>query len=78
MTAAQERRINREERILRRCPNQNDSAFFNVRQENVLLRAIEPVQFIDKQDRAPAGVGEFSAGLLQHIANLFDAGGHRV
>ena len=58
LAAAQERRVDREERVLRRRPDQDDAAFLDVRQQHVLLGAIEAVQLIDEQDGAPAAVGQ--------------------
>ena len=56
LAAADERRIDREKRVLRGRPDQNDDAFLHVRKEDILLRPVEAMDFVDEQDGAPAAV----------------------
>ncbi len=78
LAAAQERRVDREERILRRRADQDDAPFLHIRQQHVLLRAVEAVQLVHEQDRAPATRLQFRPRLRQQIADLLDADGDRV
>ena len=78
LAAAQERRVDGEERVLRRRADQDDAAFLDVGQQHVLLRAVEAVQFIDEQDGAPAGVGQLGAGFFEQLAHFLDADGDGV
>jgi hypothetical protein len=43
-----------------------------------LLRPIEAVQLVDKEDGALAGFFELVFGLIQQLAYFFDSGGNRV
>ena len=45
-----ERRIDEEERIVRRCANENDVAAIDIGEKHVLLCLVEAVDLIDKQD----------------------------
>ena len=48
LRAADERRVHREEWVLSRCPNQDDPAGLNVRQEDILLGTVKAVD-LDKK-----------------------------
>ena len=51
---------------MRRCADQADDAVFDVGQEQILLRLVEPVQFVDEDDcrlRPPSRDGEDVAQL---------------
>ena len=56
LAPADQRRIHRKKRILRRRPHQHDQPRLHIRQQNILLRAIEPVNLIEKQNRPLAAV----------------------
>ena len=56
LAAAQQRRVDREERVLRRRPDQDDDAVLDVRQQHVLLGLVEAVDLVEEQDR-PLAVG---------------------
>ena len=64
--------------ILRRGSDEDDPALLDVGQQHVLLGAVEAVQFVDEQDGPPAGLLQFGAGLLEHLAHFLDAGGDGV
>ena len=55
LAAAQQRRVDGEERVLRRGADEDDAALLHVGQQHVLLGAVEAVQLIDEEDGAPAG-----------------------
>ena len=73
--AADQRAVEREERILRGRADKDHDAFFDVGQEHVLLGAVEAMDFVDEQQRALAGGGEQIAGLVENFAEFFDAAG---
>ena len=62
LAPADERRVNRKERILRRRSDQQNMAGFNVGQKNVLLGAVETVDFVEEENGTLAGVSEAVAG----------------
>ena len=66
----------REERILRRRADEDHDAFFHVRQQHILLGAVEAVDFVDEQQRLLPARREPVAGLVQHLAQFLDAAGH--
>src|SRR5436305_1014529 len=75
LAAAQERRIDSKEWVLRSGPEENDSAFLDVRQQDILLRPIEVMQFVDEQDGPLPRVFEAGSSGFQDFADLLDAGG---
>ena len=52
LRAADQRPVDREERVFRRRAEQADGAAFHIGQQRVLLRAVEAVDFVDEEDRA--------------------------
>ncbi len=70
LTAAQERRIDGEERVLRGGADEDDSAFFHIGQQHVLLGAIEAVQFIDEQNGPLAGGLQLGTCFLKKLRAL--------
>ena len=68
--AAQQGRVDREKRILRRRADQKDHSVLDIAQQNILLRAIETVQFVDEEHRPPPDAGEQDAGLFDNLAHL--------
>lgn len=71
----QQRRVEGEAGILGRRPHQHDSAIFDIRQEAILLRAVEAVDLVDKQQCRLAG-GPALAGFLEDLAQIGNAGKH--
>ena len=71
MTARKERRINVKTRIVCRRADQPDVAFLHIGQQQILLGFIEPMEFIDEQNRR--GLWHF-AGRCENIAQLGDVG----
>ena len=55
LRAAEQRGVEREAGILGSRADQRDRAFLHERQETVLLSAVEAVDFVHEQQRAPAG-----------------------
>jgi hypothetical protein len=76
--AAQERRVDGKERVLRGGADQDDPAFLDVRQEYVLLRPVEAVKLVDEQDRPPAGVLQLAPSFLEQLADFFHTCGDGV
>ena len=76
LAAGQKSPVDLEGRVLCRRADQDDRAFLHKGQKSVLLRFVEPVDFVDKDDRLhtvlPCGVR-----LLHHCADLLDAARHR-
>src|SRR5262245_9096942 len=78
LAAAQQRRVDGEEGILRRRTNQDDTPFFDIRQQHVLLRSIEAMDLVDEEDRASPGVGQLGPRFLEDLAHILDACGDGV
>jgi hypothetical protein len=73
----QERPGQREERVLRGRPDQDEQAVFHVREQRVLLGPAEPVHLVEEQDGAPALLAETGPSALGHLADVLHAGGDR-
>ena len=56
--------------------NQADDATLHVGQQHILLRFIEPMNFIDEQDRGLVGVLEAIGCCGKHSAHFGDVGFH--
>ena len=78
LASRQERRIDREERVLRRRPDQDDDAFLHIGQEHVLLGPVEAVDLVEEEDGPLAELFEVLAGLGEDFADLLDPGRDRV
>ena len=78
LAAAEEWRIDREERVLSSRADKNDPTFFHVRQQDVLLRPVEAMQFVHKQDGPLARFFQLCRGFLQHFAYFLDPRGDRI
>src|SRR5262249_5755576 len=50
LTAREQGSVDREERVLRCCANQDHHSVLDVGQENVLLSAVEAMNFVDEED----------------------------
>ena len=61
-----------ERRILCSRANQHDGACFHVRKKRILLRAIEPVNFVDKQNCSASGVST-PLGFRDHFTHARNA-----
>ena len=51
LASREKRAVQLERRIFRRRADQDDLSRFDVRQEHVLLRAVEPVDLVEEEDR---------------------------
>ena len=69
----QQRRIELEGRVLGGGAHQNDGAVFHMRQEGVLLAAVEAVDLVDEQQRA-ASLLAARLGGVEHLAQVGHAG----
>ena len=78
LAAAQQRRVDREERVLRGRADQDDAALLDVGEEDVLLAAVEVVQFIDKEEGLAPLVFEELARFLQDFSDVLDPRRHGV
>ena len=47
----QERVVDGEARVLRRCTDKSDNAVFDTREQHILLRLGEPMDLVDEDDR---------------------------
>lgn len=70
--AAEHRGVELEARILGGRADQGDGAVLDIGQEAVLLRAVEPVDLVHEQERAPADPGIFLR-LGEHLLQVGDA-----
>jgi hypothetical protein len=77
LTAAEERRVDLEVRVLRRRPDQRQEARLDRRQERVLLTLVEAVDLVQEEDRAASVAAQPVAGLAQHPAHVAHADLHR-
>ena len=73
LAAGQQRAVQLEGRVLGRGADQDDVPGFDVREEDVLLGAVEAVDLVEKQDRALALAGAQAPRLLEDLAHLLDA-----
>ena len=73
LAARDQRRVDAEERVLRRRADQDDQPVLDVVEQHVLLGAVEAVDFVEEQDRPPAVVGEAVLGPVDDLADLLDA-----
>ena len=69
-----QRRVDLEERVLGRGPHQNHHAGLYARQQGVLLRLVEAVDLVEKQDGASLVLLQTVLRLGQHLADVLDAG----
>ena len=75
LAAAQQRRIDREERVLRGRPDQDHDAALDIGQQDVLLRLVEAMDLVEEQDRSLAVHLQGVACGLEGFANVL--GGRR-
>jgi len=74
----QQRGVHFEIRVFRCSADQNDRAVFDIRQQGILLRLVEPMDLIDKQDRAAIRSNQALAGLFHRLADIRHTGGNRI
>ena len=77
LAAREQRAVQLEGGVLGRRADEHDVAGLDVRQEHVLLRAVEPVDLVEKEDRALAVRAAQPPGLLEDLAHLLHAGRDR-
>ena len=79
LRARQQRRVHLERRVLGRRADEHDVARLDARQERVLLRLVEAMDFVDEQDRAAAAsrAAIRSASAIT-VADLLDPREHRA
>ena len=74
--AREQRRIQLERRIFGGGADQHDGAVLHHRQEGILLRAVETMNLVDKQQRPLPGLAA-RAGRVEHLLEVGDAGEDR-
>ena len=74
LTTRQQRRDHFERRIFGRRADQRNHALLDGAEQRILLRLVETVDFVDKQERRRRIEEMTLAGLLDHFAHLFHAG----
>ena len=72
LRARNQRRIDKEKWIVRGRADQSDDAAFHIRQQNVLLRFVEAMDFVDEQNRGLAGVFQAIGRGGQNAAHVGD------
>jgi hypothetical protein len=75
--ARQERGVYLERRVLGGGADEDDGPRLDVGEERVLLRLVEAVDLVEEEDRPLAEPVEALAGVVDHLAQLGHAGGHR-
>ena len=73
--ARQQRAVDFERRIFGRGSDQPNAAFFHVRQEGILLRFVEAVNFVDEDDGARAVLAG-AIGIAHDLLDFLDAREH--
>jgi len=71
-----QRRVDLEMGIFGGGTDQNEKALFHRRQQGVLLRLVETVNLVEKQNGAHAAFAETMAGLGDHLPHVFHRRGH--
>ena len=66
-----------EVRVLRRRADEDDEALLDVREQRVLLGAVEAVHLVEEEDRALPVLPEPIARSVDDLANILDARAHR-
>ena len=78
LAARQQRRVDREERVLRCRPDEHDDAVLHVRQQHVLLAAVEAVDLVEEEDRFVSLLFQQFAGFGEDFAHLLEVRGDGV
>jgi hypothetical protein len=78
LAPADQRAVDAEERVLCRRPDQQHVPGLHVRQQDVLLGAVEPVDLVEEQHRPPAVVPEPLFGRVKNRPHLLHPDGGRV
>ena len=78
LTARQQRTYHLERWVLRRCTDKRDDAALHCSEQRILLRLAEPMDFIDKQNRAGRSrIEEASVlGSFYHVAHILHTTRH--
>jgi len=76
--AGEQRPDQAEERVLRRCADQNDRVVFHMGQQRVLLGLVPAVDLVDKEDGALVVHAQPLFGLVDDLAQILDAGSDGV
>ncbi len=74
---AEERGVDREERILGGCPNEGNRPIFNRREERILLRPREPVHFVEEHNGSGAVLAEAAFCLVNRRTDVLHPCGDR-
>ena len=72
--AAEQRRGEREEGVLGRRADQHDQPLLDVREQRVLLGAVEAVHLVEEEDRPPSLLAEPLTGALHDLAHVLHPG----
>ena len=73
----QERAVHRERRVLGRRADEHAEPVLDVRQERVLLRAVEAVDLVDEEQRRAPTLAARDLGAVDRLAHFLDAGEDR-
>ena len=72
LRARNERRVDEEERVVRGRADEPDDAALHIRQQHVLLRLVEAVDFVNEQNGGLAGVFESVGRASEHAPHVRD------
>ena len=75
--AREQRAGEREERVLGGGADEDEQALLDVREQRVLLGAVEAVHLVEEEDRAAALLADAGARPLRDLAHVLHAGGDR-
>ena len=71
LAAAHQRRVHCKKRVFGRGADQQDPPCLHIGQQNILLGAVETVDFIEKEHRPRAAVAQTFFGLIQNGRTSF-------
>ena len=74
--AASQRRVDLEERVLRRRPDQRQGPVLDGGKQGILLGLVEAVNLVEEQDRAAVVLAETLASPFDHFPDVLDARRH--
>src|SRR5262245_63992135 len=70
LAAAEERRVDREEWVLRRGTDQDNPAFLNIRQQDILLCPVEAMNLVHEENGALTAVLQLGPRLFQQLTQF--------